>query len=60
MTAPEPRDPEPPVEWLGHRDLCALQWGEDCDCDEGSTFRPPCSCPGLGVNPDCLLHGKDD
>ena len=19
--------------WLGHRDLCPIQWGEPCDCD---------------------------
>lgn len=28
--------------WLGHRDLCPLQWGEPCTC--------PCTapaCPGV-------------
>ena len=24
------RKPEP---WLGHRDLCSVQWSEYCDCD---------------------------
>ena len=27
------RDP-----WLGHRDLCALQWGEPCDCPNGAEY----------------------
>ena len=25
----------PSSEWLGHRDLCPLQWGEPCDCPGG-------------------------
>ena len=25
----------PSSEWLGHRDLCGLQWGEPCDCPGG-------------------------
>lgn len=37
--------------WLGHRDLCPLQWGEPCDC--------PCSadaCPGVDrCTGDCAL-----
>ena len=24
--------------WLGHRDLCPIQWGEDCDCDNGPEY----------------------
>lgn len=20
------------MKWLGHRDLCPIQWGEECDC----------------------------
>jgi hypothetical protein len=27
------RDP-----WLGHRDLCPLQWGEPCDCPNGAEY----------------------
>ena len=23
-----------PGEWLGHRDLCPIQWGEPCDCED--------------------------
>jgi hypothetical protein len=22
-------------EWLGHRDLCSIQWSDYCDCLEG-------------------------
>ena len=25
----------PSSEWLGHRDLCSLQWSPDCDCPGG-------------------------
>lgn len=24
--------------WLGHRDLCPLQWGEECDCPNGPEY----------------------
>ena len=30
--------PLPKERWLGHRDLCALQWGEDCDCPDGPEY----------------------
>lgn len=38
--------------WLGHRDLCPLQWNLPCDC--------PCAdvaCPGVDrcQDPDCSL-----
>lgn len=23
------------AEWLGHRDLCSIQWSEYCDCLPG-------------------------
>lgn len=29
-------------EWLGHRDLCPVAWGEDCDC-----FCSDKSCDGV-------------
>ena len=27
------QDTEQATKWLGHRDLCPIQWGEDCDCE---------------------------
>jgi hypothetical protein len=49
------------MKWIGHRDLCALQWGEECDCndvadpgldedDEAPRVTPSCDgrdCGGL-------------
>lgn len=100
--------------WLGHRDLCPIQWGDPCDCalpprttpcvcryyrtrwvlpipflelpqgsiidvlplrglslflinprcvhhgDPARTPTPPaCTCPGLGIHPDCRRHNYD-
>lgn len=22
------------TEWLGHRDLCSIQWSDYCDCED--------------------------
>lgn len=37
------------TKWLGHRDLCPTQWGEECDCDLPD--------PGLGLGLD---EGDED
>lgn len=29
---PASGEPDPEV-WLGHRDLCSIQWSPICDCD---------------------------
>lgn len=29
-------------EWLGHRDLCSIQWSDWCDCDPAHpVYLPP-------------------
>lgn len=38
----EPKSEPTSATWIGHRDLCPLQWGEPCTC--------PCTapaCPGV-------------
>jgi hypothetical protein len=34
--------------WLGHRDLCPIQWGRGCDCP-----CPSCDQPLDVANPKC-------
>lgn len=42
--------------WLGHENLCPLQWGQPCTCVEAG--ESPCLCsPVSGVHPECPLHG---
>lgn len=55
--------------WLGHRDLCPIQWGDPCDCALPPRTTP-CVCryiPPRGslipngsrfrINPRCVHHG---
>ena len=53
-------------EWLGHRDLCPIQWGEPCDCDDPPL--EPATCTYSGRNhgdgrgcqmDDCPKHGGE-
>ncbi len=45
--------------WLGHRDLCALQWGEDCDCVDPEPIEPePDTCRPVEVDGEIIrVHG---
>ena len=56
-----------PSEWLGHRDLCPIQWGEPCDCEEAPNPEPAtCTNPGRNHGDgrgcqmdDCPKHGGE-
>lgn len=60
MTAPW----QEPSQWLGHRDMCSLQWSDECDCgpEPVDLSEPHCTCadpqPPLG-HLVCALHGID-
>lgn len=36
--------------WLGHRDLCPLQWGQPCEC---SCSKPTCVGVDRCHDPEC-------
>lgn len=52
-----------PAGWLGHRDLCPIQWGQPCDCDGGDLDQLNailCKAAAGGLNDGavvCLLGG---
>lgn len=38
--------------WLGHRDLCSIQWSDYCDCGD-EPVKPPCGCVDSLWNGEC-------
>lgn len=41
-------------QWLGHRDLCSLQWSNVCDCGPVKAAEPKQTKAAREINPDNL------
>lgn len=47
VTPPDDNPDENEPNWLGHRDMCSLQWSDRCNCNDPIEPDPTCStCHG--------------